>query len=160
MKTAIYPGRFDPLTNGHLDVIKRSCLMFDKLIVGVTDDNNKKTMFSIDERTAMIADAVKDYSNVSIQTFKGLLMNFAESEDAIVVIRGLRVLSDFEYEFKMAMMNRGLNDKISTLFMMPHINYVHISSSLIKEVSLLGGDISTYVPGNVLERIQRKKNDK
>jgi pantetheine-phosphate adenylyltransferase len=160
MKTAIYPGSFDPLTNGHLDVIKRSCLMFDKLIIGVTDDNNKKTMFSIDERTAMIADAVKDYSNVSIQTFKGLLMNFAESEDAIVVIRGLRVLSDFEYEFKMAMMNRGLNDKISTLFMMPHINYVHISSSLIKEVSLLGGDISTYVPGNVLERIQRKKNDK
>ena len=160
MKTAIYPGSFDPLTNGHLDVIKRSCLMFDKLIIGVTDDNNKKTMFSIDERTAMIADAVKDYENVSIQTFQGLLMNFAESEDAIVVIRGLRVLSDFEYEFKMAMMNRGLNDKISTLFMMPHINYVHISSSLIKEVSLLGGDISTYVPGNVLERIQRKKNDK
>ena len=110
MKTAIYPGSFDPLTNGHLDVIKRSCLMFDKLIVGVTDATNKKTIFYIDERTAMIADAVKDYSNVSIQTFKGLLMNFAESEDAIVVIRGLRVLSDFEYEFKMAMMNRGLND--------------------------------------------------
>jgi len=160
MKTAIYPGSFDPLTNGHLDVIKRSCLMFDKLIIGVTDDNNKKTMFSIDERTAMIADAVKDYENISIQTFEGLLMNFAESKGAIVIIRGLRVLSDFEYEFKMAMMNRGLNDKISTLFMMPHINYVHISSSLIKEVSLLGGDISTYVPGNVLERIQRKKNDK
>ena len=160
MKTAIYPGSFDPLTNGHLDVIKRSCLMFDKLIIGVTNDNNKKTMFSIDERTAMIVDAVKDYENVSIQTFEGLLMNFAESEGAIVIIRGLRVLSDFEYEFKMAMMNRGLNDKISTLFMMPHINYVHISSSLIKEVSLLGGDISTYVPGNVLERIQRKKNDK
>ena len=160
MKTAIYPGSFDPLTNGHLDVIKRSCLMFDKLIVGVTDDNNKKTMFSIDERTAMITDAVKDYKNVSIQTFEGLLMNFAESEDAIVVIRGLRVLSDFEYEFKMAMMNRSLNDKISTLFMMPHINYVHISSSLIKEVSLLGGDISTYVPSNVLDRIKRKKNDK
>ena len=134
--------------------------MFDKLIVGVTDDNNKKTMFSIDERTAMITDAVKDYKNVSIQTFEGLLMNFAESEDAIVIIRGLRVLSDFEYEFKMAMMNRSLNDKISTLFMMPHINYVHISSSLIKEVSLLGGDISTYVPSNVLDRIKRKKNEK
>tara|TARA_Y100001970_G_scaffold245322_1_gene312281 strand:+ start:44850 stop:45332 length:483 start_codon:yes stop_codon:yes gene_type:complete len=160
MKTAIYPGTFDPLTNGHLDVIKRSCLMFDKLIIGVTDDNNKKTMFSIDERTNMIADAVKDYSNVSIQTFKGLLMNFAESKDAIVIIRGLRVLSDFEYEFKMAMMNRGLNEKISTLFMMPHINYVHISSSLIKEVSLLDGDISNYVPSNVLKYIQRKKNDK
>ena len=131
MKTAIYPGSFDPLTNGHLDVIKRSCLMFDKLIIGVTDDNNKKTMFSIDERTAMIADAVKDYENISIQTFEGLLMNFAESKGAIVIIRGLRVLSDFEYEFKMAMMNRGLNDKIDTLFLMPNRKYVHISSSLI-----------------------------
>ena len=160
MKIAIYPGTFDPLTNGHLDVIKRSCLMFDKLIIGVTDDNNKKTIFSIDERIGMINNAVDNYKNVSVQTFKGLLMNFAESQDAIVVIRGLRVLSDFEYEFKMAMMNRSLNDKISTLFMMPHINYVHISSSLIKEVSSLGGDVSSYVPKNVLECINKKKNVK
>ena len=158
MKIAIYPGTFDPLTNGHLDVIKRSCLMFDKLIIGVTDDSNKKTMFSIDERINMINDAINDYENLSVQTFKGLLMNFAESENAIVIIRGLRVLSDFEYEFKMAMMNRSLNDKISTLFMMPHINYVHISSSLIKEVSSLGGDISSYVPNNVLEYINKKNN--
>ena len=156
MMRILYPGSFDPLTNGHLDVIKRSCLMFDKLIVGVTDDNNKKTMFSIDERTAMIADAVKNYKNVSIQTFEGLLMNFAESEDAIVVIRGLRVLSDFEYEFKMAMMNRGINEEISTLFLMPHMKYVHISSSLVKEVSQLGGDISDYVPLNVLTHISKK----
>jgi len=159
MKIAIYPGTFDPVTNGHLDVIKRSCLMFDKLIIGVTDDNNKKTMFSIDERIDMINNAVKKYSNVSVQTFSGLLMSFAESENAIVIIRGLRVLSDFEYEFKMAMMNRGLNDRISTLFMMPHINYVHISSSLIKEVSSLGGDISKYVPENVLKCINNKNND-
>ena len=131
MKIAIYPGTFDPLTNGHLDVIKRSCLMFDKLIIGVTDDSNKKTMFSIDERINMIYDAINDYENLSVQTFKGLLMNFAESENAIVIIRGLRVLSDFEYEFKMAMMNRSLNEKISTLFMMPNINYVHISTSLV-----------------------------
>jgi len=160
MKIAIYPGTFDPLTNGHLDVIKRSCLMFDKLIIGVTNDNNKKTMFSIDERIDMINNAISDYTNVSVQTFRGLLMSFAESENAIVIIRGLRVLSDFEYEFKMAMMNRGLNDKISTLFMMPHINYVHISSSLVKEVSSLGGDISNYVPDNVLEYINKENNAK
>ena len=160
MKIAIYPGTFDPLTNGHLDVIKRSCLMFDKLIIGVTDDSNKKTMFSIDERINMINDAINDYENLSVQTFKGLLMNFAESENAIVIIRGLRVLSDFEYEFKMAMMNRSLNDKISTLFMMPNINYVHISSSLVKEVFFLGGDISSYVSENILECMNKKRNAK
>jgi len=160
MKIAIYPGTFDPLTNGHLDVIKRSCLMFDKLIIGVTDDSNKKTMFSIDERINMINDAINDYENLSVQTFKGLLMNFAESENAIVIIRGLRVLSDFEYEFKMAMMNRSLNEKISTLFMMPNINYVHISSSLVKEVFFLGGDISSYISKNVLECMNKKRNAK
>tara|TARA_B100001750_G_C15271248_1_gene477662 strand:+ start:264 stop:743 length:480 start_codon:yes stop_codon:yes gene_type:complete len=159
MKIAIYPGTFDPITNGHLDVIKRSCLIFDKLIIGVTDDNNKKTMFSIDERIDMINNSIKEHNNVSVQTFKGLLINFAESKDAIVIIRGLRVLSDFEYEFKMTMMNRGLNNKISTLFMMPHIKYVHISSSLIKEVSSLGGDVSSYVSDNVLKCINNKNND-
>ena len=160
MKIAIYPGTFDPVTNGHLDVIKRSCLMFDKLIIGVMNKSNKHTMFSVDERISMINNAITQHENVSVQTFKGLLMKFAESENAIVIIRGLRVLSDFEYEFKMAMMNRGLNDKISTLFMMPHINYVHISSSLIKEVSSLGGDISSYVPSNVLKNINQKNNGK
>ena len=116
-------------------------------------------MFSIDERIDMINDSIKEYNNISVEAFKGLLMNFAESENAIVIIRGLRVLSDFEYEFKMTMMNRGLNNKISTLFMMPHIKYVHISSSLIKEVSSLGRDVSAYVSDNVLKCINNKNND-
>ena len=155
MKIAIYPGTFDPITNGHLDVIKRASSLFDKLIIGVASDNGtKKTMFKLNERIEYIQDAVNQFDNVEVNEFKGLLMKFAESKNAIVVIRGLRVLSDFEYEFKMAMMNRGLNEKITTLFLMPHRKYVHISSSLVKEVALLGGDISDYVPSKVLEQIK------
>ena len=121
MKIAIYPGTFDPITNGHLDVIKRSAILFDKLIIGVASDNNdKKTMFSLNERIKFIKESVNNFDNVEVSEFNGLLMHFVESKDAIVIIRGLRVLSDFEYEFKMAMMNRGLNEKISTLFLMPH----------------------------------------
>tara|TARA_B100000700_G_C14862246_1_gene769230 strand:- start:233 stop:718 length:486 start_codon:yes stop_codon:yes gene_type:complete len=155
MKIAIYPGTFDPITNGHLDVIKRASSLFDKLIIGVASDNGtKKTMFKLNERIEYIEDAVSQFDNVEVSEFKGLLMQFAELKNAIVVIRGLRVLSDFEYEFKMAMMNRGLNEKITTLFLMPHRKYVHISSSLVKEVALLGGDISDYVPSKVLEQIK------
>jgi len=155
MKIAIYPGTFDPITNGHLDVIKRSAILFDKLIIGVASDNNdKKTMFSLNERIKFIKESVNKFDNVEVSEFNGLLMHFVESKDAIVIIRGLRVLSDFEYEFKMAMMNRGLNEKISTLFLMPHRKYVHISSSLVKEVALLGGDVSDYVPPNVLFEIK------
>jgi len=161
MKIAIYPGTFDPITNGHLDVIKRASSLFDKLIIGVASDNGtKKTMFKLNERIEYIEDAVSQFDNVEVNEFKGLLMQFAESKNAIVVIRGLRVLSDFEYEFKMAMMNRGLNEKITTLFLMPHRKYVHISSSLVKEVALLGGDISDYVPSKVLEQIKRNVKKK
>jgi pantetheine-phosphate adenylyltransferase len=156
MKIAIYPGTFDPITNGHLDVIKRASKLFDKLIIGVALDNNKKTMFSILERINLIENSLAGFDNVEVVEFKGLLMNFAESTNSIAIIRGLRVLSDFEYEFKMAMMNRGINEEISTLFLMPHMKYVHISSSLVKEVSQLGGDISDYVPLNVLTHISKK----
>lgn len=156
MKIAIYPGTFDPITNGHLDVIKRSARLFDKLIIGVASENSdKKTMFSLDERMKFIKESVNNFDNVEVNEFNGLLMHFVESKDAIVIIRGLRVLSDFEYEFKMAMMNRGLNEEVSTLFLMPHRKYIHISSSLVKEVALLGGDISDYVPSNVLSRIKK-----
>ena len=155
-KKAIYPGTFDPITNGHHDIIKRSSILFDELIIAVTDDNNKKAMFDIPERIEMVENIVQGETNIKVEQFNGLLMNYAESKNVSVIIRGLRVLSDFEYEFKMAMMNRSLNDTIDTLFLMPNRKYVHISSSLIKEVALLGGNISDYVSDAVLENIHKK----
>ena len=155
-KKAIYPGTFDPITNGHHDIIKRSLILFDELIIAVTDDNNKKAMFDISERIEMVENIVQGETNIKVEQFNGLLMNYAESKNVSVIIRGLRVLSDFEYEFKMAMMNRGLNDTIDTLFLMPNRKYVHISSSLIKEVAILGGNISDYVSDAVLENIHKK----
>jgi len=155
-KKAIYPGTFDPITNGHHDIIKRSSILFDELIIAVTDDNNKKAMFDISERIEMVENIVQGETNIKVEQFNGLLMNYAESKNVSVIIRGLRVLSDFEYEFKMAMMNRSLNDTIDTLFLMPNRKYVHISSSLIKEVALLGGNISDYVSDAVLENIHKK----
>ena len=155
-KKAIYPGTFDPITNGHHDIIKRSLILFDELIIAVTDDNNKKAMFDISERIEMVENIVQGETNIKVEQFNGLLMNYAESKNVSVIIRGLRVLSDFEYEFKMAMMNRSLNDTIDTLFLMPNRKYVHISSSLIKEVALLGGNISDYVSDTVLENIHKK----
>jgi len=155
-KKAIYPGTFDPITNGHHDIIKRSSILFDELIIAVTDDNNKKAMFDIPERIEMVENIVQGETNIKVEQFNGLLMNYAESKNVSVIIRGLRVLSDFEYEFKMAMMNRSLNDTIDTLFLMPNRKYVHISSSLIKEVAILGGNISDYVSDAVLENIHKK----
>ena len=155
-KIAIYPGTFDPITNGHYDIIKRSSILFDELIIAITNDSNKNVMFSISERTKMVKKIVKGQNNIRVKQFNGLLMNYAESKHANVIIRGLRVLSDFEYEFKMAMMNRSINDTIDTLFLMPNRKYVHISSSLIKEVATLGGDISDYVSPIILKEIHKK----
>ena len=155
-KRAIYPGTFDPITNGHLDIISRASMIFDELIVAVSTDNSKKSMFSIDERINMISDSIKNYDNVVVTTFEGLLVNYVNSEKSNIIIRGLRVLSDFEYEFKMALMNRSLDDKINTLFLMPHEKYTHISSSLVKEVAALGGDVSEYVSKMVLMELSKK----
>ena len=156
MKTAIYPGSFDPITNGHLDIIERSSMIFDKLIVSVTENNDKTSTFLIEEKIEFIKDLVKNFKNVEVDSFEGLLMNYAVHCKASVIIRGLRVLSDFEYEFKMAMMNRSINDDISTLFLMPHEKYTHISSSLVKEVASLGGDVSEYVSPLVLLKLNNK----
>tara|TARA_Y100000590_G_C15684604_1_gene1001094 strand:+ start:832 stop:1305 length:474 start_codon:yes stop_codon:yes gene_type:complete len=154
MNKAIYPGSFDPITNGHLDIIIRCSKLYDHLIVGVNElDTKKQFMFSAIERKEMIEESVSEFKNVEVKIFDNLLVDFAESERCNVIVRGLRVLSDFEYEFKMALMNRNLNDDITTLFMMPHEKYTHISSSLLKEVLKLGGDISDYIPESIIKKI-------
>ena len=154
---AIYPGSFDPITYGHLDIINRASKLYDKLYIGITNDEiNKGKLFTIKERLELTRDAVKDFDNIEVISFEGLLVEFCSQIHCEVVIRGLRALSDYEYEFKMALMNRALNDHIVTLFMMPHERYTHISSSLVKEVSSLGGDISSYVPGFVSDSLRGK----
>ena len=157
MKIAIYPGSFDPITNGHIDVIDRSSIIFDKMIISITNSNsNKNQFFSIEERVDMIKESIKSYPNVEVKIFDGLLVDFAIECNATSIIRGLRALSDFEYEFQMALMNRNLNEKISTVFLMPHQKYTHISSSLVKEVASLGGDVSNYVPRYVMNILKLK----
>ena len=159
MNKAIYPGSFDPITFGHLDIIERCSKLYDKLIVGINEiDNKKEFMFNAAERKEMIKDSVSHLENVEVRIFNNLLVDFAKKENSKIIIRGLRVLSDFEYEFKMALMNRNLNNQITTLFMMPHEKYTHISSSLLKEVFCLGGDISNYVPQLIIDKLAKKHN--
>ena len=154
---AIYPGSFDPITYGHLDIINRASKLYDKLYIGISNDEiNKDKLFTIKERLELTREAVKDFDNIEVIFFEGLLVESCSELQCEVIIRGLRALSDYEYEFKMALMNRALNDDIVTLFMMPHERYTHISSSLIKEVSSLGGDISSYVPNFVSDALRGK----
>ena len=156
MRTVIYPGSFDPLTNGHMDVIKRATKLFDRVIVAVAESSSKKPFFTLAERKRMLAGVVKDIPNVTATSFPGLLVDFAAKKKACAIIRGLRVVSDFEFEFQMALMNRRLKERIETVFMMPRGKYIYLSSSLVKEVARLGGEVSTFVPDSV-ERALRKK---
>jgi pantetheine-phosphate adenylyltransferase len=153
---AVYPGSFDPLTNGHLDIIARSSSLFHKIVVAVTNNCNKRHTFCLDERLQLLQESTKDLENVEILSFSGLLANYLKEINSFVVIRGLRALSDFEYEFQMALMNRNLNEKIETIFLIPDQSYTFLSSSMIKEVAMLGGDMSGLVPKCVAEKLKNK----
>ena len=147
--TAIYPGTFDPITNGHLDILQRSLRLFNHIILGIGPNPKKTALFSIDERIDMVVEDIKDLPNVTVEVFDGLLVDFAKKKSASAIIRGLRAVSDFEYEFQMALMNRKLDDKIETVFLMPSEEYPYLTSSIIKVVSSLNGDISSLVPRHV-----------
>lgn len=156
MRTVIYPGSFDPLTNGHLDVIERATKLFDNVIVAVALNEGKHPLFSQQERVEMVARAVKPLPKVEADAFDGLLIEYVERRCAQAVIRGLRAVSDFEFEFQLALMNRKLNERIETIFMMPKDTYTFLSSRLIKEIASLGGDVSAFVPAHVRQALSVK----
>ena len=154
---AIYPGTLDPPTNGHLDLIARASRIVDELVVAVLRNTQKGTpLFTVPERVEMLREATAGYSNVSVAMFDGLLVDFARAQNAKAVLRGIRAISDYEYEFQMAMMNRKLDPELETLFMMPAEKYTYVSSRLIKGVFELGGDVSSLVPPNVVERLRAR----
>ena len=155
MKIAIYPGTFDPITYGHIDIIERAREIFDRVIVTVARNTAKEPLFSTRDRIAMIKDAVRQYKNVRVEQFDGLLVNYARKKKATALVRGLRAVSDFEYEFQMALMNRKLDSTITTVFLMPHEKYTYLNSSIVREIALHGGDCSEFVPPNVRKMLQR-----
>lgn len=156
MKIAVYSGTFDPLTNGHLSVLERAAKLFAKVYVAVAEDNYKNTLFSVSERVDLIHASVKHLPNVSAETFSGLLVNFAKEKEAVAIVRGLRVISDFEYEMQMASFNKHLAEGIDTVFLTAASNYSFVSSSMIKNIASLGGDISAFVPTPVEAALKAK----
>lgn len=153
---AIYPGTFDPITYGHLDVIARAREIFDEIIVAIATNSSKDPLFSVKERLAMIGEVTGKYSNVSVDSFTGLLVNYARRKHASAIVRGLRAVSDFEYEFQMALANRMLNDSVTTVFLMPHERYTYLNSSIVREIAMHGGDISKFVPPVIRRRLVQK----
>ena len=156
MRTVIYPGSFDPLTNGHLDVIERAAKLFDQVIVAVARNDSKHPLFSQEERLEMVARAIRNLPRVEADAFEGLLIEYVERRGAQAVIRGLRAVADFEFEFQLALMNRKLNERIETIFMMPKDTYTFLSSRLVKEIASLGGDVSAFVPAHVRTALSSK----
>ena len=156
MRTAIYPGSFDPLTNGHLDVIQRAVKLFDRVVVAVARNESKHPLFTLKERLELVRGATKNLPGVEADSFDCLLVDYVNKQGAQAIVRGLRAVSDFEFEFQLALMNRKLNEKIETIFMMPKDTYTFLSSRIVKEIARLGGDVSTFVPANVRKALVKK----
>lgn len=155
-KMAIYPGSFDPVTYGHIDLIKRATYVFDRVVVAVAKNAHKKPLFTFSERLEMLREAVKDIKNVEVDSFDGLVIDYARKKGSRVLIRGLRMLSDFEYEYQMALTNRRLSTDVETVFLMPSEDYSFLSSRLLKEAAALGADLSSFVPDFVAQRVKEK----
>jgi pantetheine-phosphate adenylyltransferase len=157
MKTGVYPGTFDPVTLGHMDIIRRGAKLVDRLVIGVTTNPSKSPMFSVEERVAMVRREIQGLEGeIAVVTFDSLLMDFAEREGAAVIVRGLRAVADFEYEYQMAGMNQQLNDRIETVFLMADVSLQPIASRLVKEIALYGGDIAKFVPAAVAADVERR----
>ncbi len=156
MKRAVYPGSFDPITFGHIDIIERSAKMVDELVIAVLRNSAKNALFSLEERVNMIKEITKNLPNVRVETFDGLLVDYMRQIDATIIIRGLRAVTDFEYELQIAQMNHVLKEDAETIFLMTNLQYSYLSSSLVKEIASYGGDISKFVPNELIERIYEK----
>jgi pantetheine-phosphate adenylyltransferase len=155
MRTVIYPGSFDPFTNGHLDLVHRASKLFDQVIVAVARNETKGPLFPERDRLEFIQQSIKGLANVTAETFDGLLVEYVERRGGQAIIRGLRAVSDFEFEFQLALMNRKLNERVETIFMMPKDTYTFLSSRIIKEIARLGGDVSAFVPPHVVAALQK-----
>ena len=156
MRRAIYPGSFDPITTGHLDVIHRAAKLFDELVVAVAFNDQKQSMFTAEERMALIRENTASVGNIRVASFDGLLVEFARRENAAAVVRGLRAVSDFEFEFQMALMNRKLDPVIETIFLTPREEYTYLSSRIVKEIARLGGNVEAFVPASVVRALREK----
>ena len=160
MKRAIYPGSFDPITFGHLDMIERSAKIVDELVIGVLNNSAKNSLFSVEERVSMIKEMTKDWKNVTVASFDGLLVDFMKQIQATIIIRGLRAVTDFEYELQIAQANHVQNSEIETIFLTTDLRYSYLSSTIVKEFASYGGDISKFVPECFIDRIYDKYKDK
>jgi pantetheine-phosphate adenylyltransferase len=156
MRTAIYPGSFDPLTNGHIDVIQRAAKLFDRVVVAIAKNESKQPLFTLAERRRLVSQAIAHLPNVEADIFTGLLVEYVEKRSGDAIVRGLRAVSDFEFEFQLALMNRKLNERVETIFMMPKDTYTFLSSRIVKEIARLGGDVTPFVPAQVKVALSAK----